>query len=355
MRAISVEDVKEGAILARSLTNEDMIVMISEGTVLTKAHITRLGFLNIPVIYIKDEYELSKNFQAASAVFSKSNAFVKDYSEVVDIAKDIFSNMDNDKESKSRAAHAVVDKAITPLAKSSGVIDHLFDISHMANDLYQHSLRVSIMAGVIGKWMRYDSRRQQDITLAGFFHDVGKTKIADRVLGKHLDKLQGEDLETYRNHTELGYKILENMPNISEGVKRAAKEHHERMDGSGFPNGLKGSEIHIYSSIVALADFYDNTTTEKEGYIKQTPFDAIKYVTENLYTTLDPTVCVPFLTHIKDAFIGSRVILNNGVTGKVAAFPNDFAAFPVVAGDNGEMINLNQDPGIRIIEYNPKE
>ena len=355
MRAVSVEDVEEGAILARSLVNDDMIVMISEGTVLTKAHITRLGYLNIPVIYIKDEYELSKNFQAASAVFSKSNAFVKDYGEVVEVAKEIFSDVDINKEKKSEEAHKVVDSAITPLAKSSGVIDHLFDISHMANDLYQHSLRVSIMSGVIAKWMRYDNLRQKDITLAGFFHDVGKTKIPDRVLGKHMDKLQGEDLETYRNHTNLGFEILENMPNISEGIKRAAKEHHERMDGSGFPHGLKGSEIHIYSSIVALADFYDNTTTEREGYVKQTPFDAISYITENLYTTLDPTVCVPFSTHIKDAFVGSRVTLNNGVMGRVAAFPSDFAAFPVVAGDGGEMINLNKEPGVKIIEYNPKE
>ncbi|MBO6304716.1 MAG: HD domain-containing protein [Selenomonadaceae bacterium] len=355
MRAVSVEDLKEGAILARSVVNDDMIVVISEGTELTKAHITRLGFLNIPVVYVKDEYELSKNFQAASAVFSKSNAFVKDYGAVVNIAKEIFSDMDAEKEKKSAAAHAVVDSAITPLTKSSGVIDYLFDISHMASDLYQHSLRVSIMAGVIGKWMRYDAMRQKEITLAGFMHDVGKTKIEDRVLGKNIDKLQGEDLETYRNHTELGYQILESMPNITEGVKRAAREHHERMDGSGFPHHLKGSEIHIYSSIVALADFYDNTTTEREGYVKQTPFDAIGYITENLYTTLDPTVCIPFLTHIKDAFVGSRVTLNSGVTGYIAAFPSDFAAFPVVSADSGEMINLNHAPGVKIIEYNPKE
>lgn len=355
MRAVSVEDLKEGEILARSVVNDDMIVMISEGTPLSKAHITRLNILNIPVVYIKDEYELSKNFQAASAVFNKSNAFVKDYDAVVDVAKEIFTDMDNEKGEKSAMAHNVVDHAIAPLAKVSGVIDYLFDISHMANDIYQHSLRVSIMSGVIGKWMRYDTIRQKDIMLAGFFHDIGKTKLESRILEKKIDNLQGEDLEKYRSHTKLGYEILQTMPNITEGIKRAAKEHHEHMDGTGFPNGLKGSEIHIYSSIVALADFYDNTTTEREGYVKQTPFDAISFITEHLYTTLDPTVCVPFLTHIKDAFVGSKVTLNNGHSGTIATFPGDFAAFPIVATDDGESVNLNKEQSVKIIEYNPKE
>ena len=355
LRAVSVEDIKEGDVLARSLVNDDHIVMISEGTVLKKAHITRLNYLNIPVVYIKDEYELSKNFQAASAVFNKSNAFVKDYNAVVTVAKEIFTDMEQEKDKKSAAAHAVVSNAVTPLAKSSGVIDHLFDMSHVDDDIYQHSLRVSILSGVIAKWMQYDPIRQRDIMLAGFFHDAGKTALPRRILDKRIDKLQGDDLLEYQSHTEEGYKILSNMPDIAEGVKRAAREHHERMDGTGFPNGLRGSEIHIYSSIVALADFYDNTTTEREGYKKQTPFDAFSYITEHIYTTLDPTVCVPFLNHMKDAFLGSRVTLSNGINGKVAAFPGDFAALPVISTETHEIINLNKEPDIKIMEYNPKE
>ena len=71
MRAVSVEDLKPGMILARTLVNDDMIVILSENTLLTKAHITRLTFLNIPVVYVKDEYELSKNYQAVAAIFNR--------------------------------------------------------------------------------------------------------------------------------------------------------------------------------------------------------------------------------------------------------------------------------------------
>ena len=70
MRAVSVEDLKPGMILARTIVNPDMVVVLSEDTLVTKAHITRLTFLNIPVVYIKDEYELSQNYQAVSAIFT---------------------------------------------------------------------------------------------------------------------------------------------------------------------------------------------------------------------------------------------------------------------------------------------
>ena len=89
MRAVSVEDLKPGMILARTLVNDDMIVILSENTLLTKAHITRLTFLNIPVVYVKDEYELSKNYQAVAAIFNRGNAFLKDYKSVVSAARHI--------------------------------------------------------------------------------------------------------------------------------------------------------------------------------------------------------------------------------------------------------------------------
>lgn len=354
MRAVSVEDLKPGMVLARSLVNEDMVVVISEDTTLTKAHITRLTFLNIPVVYVKDDYELSSNYQTAAAVFNRGNAFVKEYSTVVAEAQEVFQEVGDGKPEHVESAKQVVTSSLAPLARNSGVIDYLFELNHLASDVYQHSLRVSILAGVVAKWMHFSAAECRDIMLAGFLHDVGKTKLPQRILDKHVDKLQGDDYETYVQHTVEGQRILGRLPGISNGVKLAAAQHHERMDGSGFPDGLKGGEINPYASIVAVADIYDNITTEREGYVKQTPFDAITYITEHLYTSLDPIVCIPVLTHIKDAFLGSRVTLSNGLSGSIASFPNDFAARPVITISEDELLNLNEHPEIKIIEYNPK-
>ena len=138
------------------------------------------------------------------------------------------------------------------------------------------------------------------------------------------------------------------QPGLSDGVKLAAMQHHERMDGTGFPFNCMGADIHEYARIIMIADIYDNITTEREGYVKQTPFSAIALITESMFTSLDPTVCVPVLTHIKDAFLGSRVTLNNGEKGTIAAYPNDFAAHPVVSISPDEIINLNEHPELTI-------
>ena len=108
------------------------------------------------------------------------------------------------------------------------------------------------------------------------------------------------------------------------------------------------------STAVTVADIYDNITTEREGYVKRTPFSAIEYITREMYTTLDPAVCVPVLTRIKDAFLGSRVVLSDGSKGKIAAFPNDFQAKPIIEIAKDNVVNLNDRPDLKITEYNPK-
>lgn len=240
------------------------------------------------------------------------------------------------------------------LAISPGSAPGIYELNHKASDVYNHSLRVSILAGVIAKWMHFKREKTRDIILAGFLHDIGKCKFPQRLLDKNINKLQGEDYEAYIKHTVDGQHILASIDGLSDGVKLAAMQHHERMDGTGFPFGSQGSDIHEYARIIMIADIYDNITTEREGYIKQTPFSAIALLTENMFVSLDPEVCVPVLTHIKDAFLGSRVTLNNGEKGTIAAYPNDYAAHPVVSMQSGEILNLNNHPELMITEYNPK-
>ena len=329
-------------------------MVLSEDTLLTKAHITRLTFLNIPVVYIKDEYELNQNYQTVTAIFNRGNAFIKEYESVVQEARSIFAEAGKSGQIPLESTETMVQDKLAPLSKNSGVIDYVYDLNHRASDIYNHSLRVSILAGVIAKWMHFDHAKISDIILAGFLHDIGKTKFPQRLLDKNVNTLQGADYEAYIQHTVDGHHILNNVPGLSEGVKLAAMQHHERMDGSGFPFNCNGADIHEYARIIMIADLYDNITTEREGYIKQTPFAAIAQLTRNMFTSLDPTVCVPVLTHIKDAFLGSRVTLNNGEKGTIAAYPNDFAAHPIISISNDEILNLNEHPELMITEYNPK-
>lgn len=354
LRSVTVEKLQPGMILARTIINDDMLVVLSEGTLLTKAHITRLGFLDIPAVYVKDEYELSEAFQNVSAIFDTSSAFVSEYKDVLREARSIFDEAGRNGKAAVQKSQKVIRETIAPLSRQSGVMDYLLEINHLAADVYNHSVRVSILAGVLAKWMHLSKKETQDVILAGFLHDIGKTKFPERLLNKHIATLTGEDRDAYEQHTIDGQKILSASPELSDGVKLAALQHHETMNGSGFPFGLQGSDIHLYARIIALADLYDNITTEREGFRKETPFAAIDRITADMYTTLDPLVCVPFLINIKETFLGSRVRLSNGLSGTIVRYPNDYAARPLLRITETELLDLSMEPELKIVEYNPK-
>ena len=354
MRSVPVEELRPGMVLARSIINDDMIVVLSEGTILSKAHITRLGFLDVPVAYVKDEYELSEAFQNVSALSDAGSAFASGYKDVIREAKTIFDETVKSGKAPVEKSREVIRNTVAPMAKESGVMDYLLEVNHLATDVYNHSVRVSVLAGVLAKWMRLSKQETQDVILAGFLHDIGKIRFPERLLEHRVETLSGEDREAYEQHTVDGQQILSVCNDLPDGVRLAAMQHHEAMDGSGFPFGLTGSDIHIYARIIALADLYDNVTTEREGFRKETPFVAIDRITSEMYTKLDPVVCVPFITNIKTAFLGSRVSLSGGLSGTIVRYANDYAARPLIRVTDTELLDLNEYPDIRILEYNPK-
>ena len=355
MRSIPVEELQPGMILARSIINDEMMVILSEGTLLSKAHITRLAFLDIPLVYVKDEYELSENFQNVSALFDNSSAFVSEYKDVIHEARSIFEEAKSSGKAPVEKSKEVIKDTIAPMAKQSGVMDYLLEVNHLAADVYNHSVRVSILAGVLAKWMHLSQKETQDVILAGFLHDIGKTKFPERLLDKRVETLTGDEREAYEQHTIDGQMILSASPELPDGVKRATLQHHEAMDGSGFPFGISGNDIHLFARMIALADLYDNITTEREGFRKETPFAAIDKITSEMYTKLDPMVCVPFLTNLKDSFLGSRVYLSHGLSGTIVHYANDFAARPMIRVMDSELLDLNSFPDVQIVEYNPKD
>ena len=355
MRSVSVTDLKPGMILARTIVNDDLIVVLAENTELTPSHIKRLTTLDVPFIYIKDEYELSSNFLSVAALFNPADAFVSEYKEVVNTAKGLIDTLTKGGDEQSvYETKCLVHENLYPLAHDSGVIDHIFEINHLASDVYNHSLRVAILSGVIGKWMEFKPAEVQDIILAGFLHDIGKSKLPPELGTMRGSAVPEEQLDEYMSHTMEASKILRACPNLPAGVVETAMQHHECMDGSGYPLGLTGERIHRYARIVALADFYDNLTTEVEGERRITPFAAIEEIAKLMYSKLDPNVCIPFITKIKLAFLGSRVLLSNGMIGTVVRYANGIDAQPLIRINEATIIDLNEYRNLSVIEYNPK-
>ncbi len=169
-----------------------------------------------------------------------------------------------------------------------------------------HSERVGKYARLIaeraGKRFNLDSEDFERIEFVGKMHDIGKIGVPDRVLNKN-GKLNIEEYAYMKMHTITGYEILKNMENVY-GLREGVRGHHERWDGKGYPDGLKGNEIHIYARILCLADSFDAMTTDRKYRRRLSHDKVIEEIEKNRGALFDPE-----LTDIVIEMINEEVLM----------------------------------------------
>lgn len=145
------------------------------------------------------------------------------------------------------------------------------------NDTFIHSINVAMICYDIAKWAGMEKTLREEAALCGLLHDVGKLTVPVEVL-KKPGSLTDEEREEVRKHTLQGFRTLHFFRN--ENVRFAALQHHERYDGSGYPCGLKASEINVFAQIVAIADVYDALTTDRVYRKAMSPKNALELMEE---------------------------------------------------------------------------
>ena len=142
------------------------------------------------------------------------------------------------------------------------MFDMLHNMRSVDDSIYAHSLNVALITGMLGKWLKMSKEDFDLLILAALLHDIGKAKIPPEILNKP-GKYTDEEFALVRKHPTLGYEILLQYPRLDNRVKNAALMHHERCDGSGYPQNLKGTEIDDFAQIIAIADVYDALVSER--------------------------------------------------------------------------------------------
>ncbi len=127
--------------------------------------------------------------------------------------------------------------------------------------LYPHCINVALISCIVGVDIGFKDKRLFDFVLGAALHDIGMTLIPQKILNKP-SKLTDTEMSIARNHSNLGYLMLEDTE-LSELSKTIILQHHEKNDGTGYPNGLKSKNILDESKIVAIAEYYDTATTQR--------------------------------------------------------------------------------------------
>jgi len=149
--------------------------------------------------------------------------------------------------------HGFYDNALESFAAA-------IDVKHV--NIHGHSLRVGRYAQAIGEAMGMDPSEVASLRSAGYLHDIGKVAVDKRLFEK-ASKLDAEEYREMRDHTVVGHQIVSNVQFPWPQIPEIVRWHHERSDGSGYPDGLRGDEMPQSVRVVALADSFDAMTSER--------------------------------------------------------------------------------------------
>jgi len=153
----------------------------------------------------------------------------------------------------------VIDSMMESVFRNQNALLPLARLKNLDDYTFEHSVGVSALLIVFGRVMKLPKETIKELALGGLLHDVGKVQIPDAILDKP-GKLTDDEFVLIQSHVDEGLRMLKNVPGISDVVRQVVAEHHERMDGSGYPNKLVGKQISLYGQMAAIVDVYDAIT-----------------------------------------------------------------------------------------------
>ncbi len=342
----SVSELQAGMIVAELMTSEDGKAILGAGTVLTDNRIRLLQQWGVDRVSVLLPQSRPETAQETPWSFDRE-AFNAYYKDTVDLVKTAFKSISLFREVPVARMQELANEKIDPLVDAPGVMNHLLMIRHTDDYTFEHSVNVAVLSGVIGKWMGLKGQNLRDLIFAGLMHDIGKSQVPPEILNKP-GKLSAEEMDIMKRHTIQGYYLLKEVPRTPLVIMWSVLQHHERMDGSGYPLHLRGSNIHEFARIISVADVYDAMTSDRVYRRRTTPYHVVEALFRQMFNVLDPVVCSKFLYHVKDFMTGNIVMLSDGRQAEIVhpgAFP---AGLPLVKTTDGQFINLEQKRDITI-------
>ncbi|CCJ33045.1 HD-GYP domain-containing protein [Caloramator australicus] len=294
----------EGKILGNTVYNENGVLFLKEGSVLTLTAIKRLQNMGINTVYIKDDDNDNDN-----EIIVQETIETQIKLKLIKLLKEIFNDVKVKNYVDYDKAYEIIDTIIQNinLSENAILINNLTK-SDSLSYLSIHSIDVAILSIIIGTNKKYDMKKIINLGLAALLHDVGKLIENNK-----------------EHHTILGYNLLKQNSMFKPTTFTAVYQHHEMEDGSG-PLGLKGDNIFEFAKIINISDLYMNLIS-KEGNVL--PHEAIERISA-LGNKINSEIYRNFISSVYCYPNGLRVILNNGLEGLVIAQNKNMTTRPII-------------------------
>lgn len=258
------------------------------------------------VIIYEEELPVEKEIAAVYPVYEQSQI----------ATREIFEAVANEQHLDLSAVSEILDSMVDSIGRSPDALLWLAKLKRADDYSYSHALNVSITLMAFGNFLALSKTQIKEIGLAGLLQDVGKVKLSSDVLQKE-DNLSHEEFEYVKKHVDESLKILEQTPDIPNTVIFLVAQHHERIDGSGYPYATKGSQIGLLSQMAGLIDTYCAITSHKcyaKGVYHQEALEQIHRLSGKQFTSELVDQLVQFMGMYP---VSSLVEMNTGEVGVV--------------------------------------
>jgi len=355
VKLVAVENLTIGMVVGKDIPLADSFTpLVRKNTLLTGNLIALMREHNLQHVYILDPEE-QKKAESASLIHIpqkpplispqlKEDA-IKSLSELFELVSLGVMGHQSPSQNTSintiRDLNRVVDQLITSLESDKGALVNITSLKKFDEYTFHHSLSVAVLALAIAQRLGFDRISLSRIGKCAIMHDIGKTAVPLDIIHKP-STLDAREFELIKEHSAAGYDFLCRSILNDEEISLGVLYHHERVDGFGYPNGLKENDIPLWSRIISVADVYDAITSNRPYRLPMQPAAALEYIMGGSGTIFDYDVVNAFLCKIELYPIGSQVELSNGKMAIVCG--NDHPMRPMVRLlPNGEFLDLYRD------------
>ncbi len=311
-----------------------------KGLIKSEEVIERIAKLGVDEIYIdtsqgKDcqdglpESEVAANNQAALekvsalapimkpslALGDEMHAARKVHIEALGLVNDLVEGVKTKQPIRLEAFETVADGMLDSIFRNHNALSCLGRIREKDSYLMEHSVNLAVLMSVFSKSLRLDRKIMQHIAIGAMLHDIGKILIPDIILHKPA-RLTEQEFEVMKQHARFSRELLHRTKGMPKLAVTVAAQHHEKINGSGYPDGLTGDEISPYGKMAAIVDVYDAITADRVYHKGMPPTAALKKLLE-WSNHLDRSMVHHFIRCIGVYPVGSLVLLESGRLGVV--------------------------------------
>lgn len=235
-----------------------------------------------------------------------------------------------------------VESIVAEILEGKAIAGNLTNLCSVDMYTYAHCVDVCILSIAAGVLLNYDRKKLLTLGTGSLLHDIGKLKVPLNILNKP-DKLTAEEFEKMKRHSDYGYQMSKKIYDITALSREIILNHHEKYDGSGYPQGLRGDRISDMAVICSVADVYNAITTDRIYRKALPPHEAYEMIMAAGDLMFKNDIAMAFLKLIKPYPVGSAVSLSNGLKGIVIDLKEELIFRPVVKIlETKEIIDLKQ-------------